>query len=73
LGTEGNKIKVECLHITERDDKDENGRRNQRTVRELRKERLTQGPYIEKDNIALHATKQALEWVLEETETLLTY
>jgi hypothetical protein len=39
----------------------------------LEKERLTQGPYIEKDDIALHATKQALEWVLEETETLLTY
>ena len=42
-------------------------------LEKLRKERLTQGPYIEKDNIALHATKQALEWVLEETETLLTY
>ena len=39
----------------------------------LQKERLTEGPYLEKDNIAWHATKQALEWVLEETETLLTY
>ena len=39
----------------------------------LRKERLTQGPYLEKDNIAWYATKQALEWVLEKTETLLTY
>ena len=39
----------------------------------LMKERLTEGPYIEKDNIAWHATKQALEWVLEETQTLLTY
>ena len=39
----------------------------------LMKERLTQGPYIEKDNIAWHAVKQALEWVLEETGTLLTY
>ena len=51
--------------------------RAEKEVRErlerLEKERLTQGPYIEKDDIALHATKQALEWVLEETETLLTY
>jgi len=39
----------------------------------LRKERLTDGPYLEKTNIAWHAAKQALEWVLEETETLLTY
>ena len=39
----------------------------------LRKERLTGGPYLEKSNIAWHATKQALEWILEETETLLTY
>jgi hypothetical protein len=39
----------------------------------LRKERLTQGPYLEKDDIAWHAAKQALEWVLEKTETLLTY
>ena len=42
-------------------------------LEKLRKERLTQGPYIEKDDIAWHATKQALEWVLGETETLLTY
>jgi hypothetical protein len=28
---------------------------------------------VEKDNIAWHATKQALEWVLEETKSLLTY
>jgi hypothetical protein len=51
--------------------------RTEKEIRErlekLKKERLTQGPYIEKDNIAWHATKQALEWVLEETETLLTY
>ena len=39
----------------------------------LKKERVTIGPYLEKDDIAWHATKQALEWVLEETETLLTY
>ena len=39
----------------------------------LMKARLTEGLYLKKDNIAWHATKQALEWVLEETETLLTY
>jgi len=39
----------------------------------LRKEHLTGGPYLEKTNIAWHAAKQALEWVLEETDTLLTY
>ena len=42
-------------------------------LEKLRKERLTQGPYIEKDDIAWYATKQALEWVLEETKILLTY
>ena len=51
--------------------------RTEKLIRErldkLMKERLTEGPYLEKDNIAWHATKQALEWVLEETETLLTY
>jgi hypothetical protein len=51
--------------------------RTEKEIRErlekLTKERLTEGPYIEKDSIAWHATKQALEWVLEETETLLTY
>ena len=39
----------------------------------LRKEHLTEGPYLEKTNIAWHAAKQALEWVLEETNTLLTF
>ena len=51
--------------------------RTEKEIRErldkLQKERLTEGPHTEKDNIAWHATKQALEWVLEETETLLTY
>jgi hypothetical protein len=42
-------------------------------LEKLKKERLTEGLYIEQDNIAWHATKQALEWVLEETQTLLTY
>jgi len=51
--------------------------RTEKEIRErldkLKKERLTEGPHIEKDDIAWHATKQTLEWVLEETETLLTY
>jgi len=51
--------------------------RTEKEIRErldkLRKEGLTEGPYIEQDDIAWHATKQAIEWVLEETETLLTY
>jgi len=51
--------------------------RTEKEIRErfnkLKKERLTEGPYIEKDNIAWHAANQALKWVLEETETLLTY
>ena len=40
---------------------------------QLTKERLTEGPYLEKDDVAWHAAKQALEWILEETDTLLTY
>jgi len=51
--------------------------RTEKEIRErldrLMKERLTEGPYLEKDDIAWHATKQALEWVLGETDTLLTY
>jgi hypothetical protein len=51
--------------------------RTEKQIRErleqLEKERLTEGPFVEQDNIALHAAKQALEWVLEETETLLTF
>ena len=51
--------------------------RTEQEIRErldnLLKERITEGPYLEKDNIAWHATKQALEWVLEETKTLTTY
>jgi hypothetical protein len=42
-------------------------------LEKLKEERLTEGPYIEEDNIAWHARKQARECVLEETETLLTY
>lgn len=51
--------------------------RTEKEIRErldkLMKERLTEGPYLERDDIAWHATKQALNWVLGETETLLTY
>ena len=51
--------------------------RTEKEIRErldkLKKERLAEGPYIEKDNNAWHATKQALKCVLEETKTLLTY
>ena len=39
----------------------------------LEKESATEGPYTEQKNIARKAAKQALEWVLEETNTLLTY
>ena len=42
-------------------------------LEELKKQRETKGPYSELKNIALHASKQALEWVLEETETPLTF
>jgi hypothetical protein len=39
----------------------------------LEKERETEGPFTEQKNIARKAAKQALEWVLEETDNLLTY
>lgn len=39
----------------------------------LRKQRRTEGPFIERKNIAWHASKQALEWVLEEAESPITY
>jgi len=51
-----------------------------RTEQEIRKRlndlengTLTVGPFTEFENIARKAAKQALEWVLEETESLLTY
>ena len=43
------------------------------SLRELENEALNNGPYREWENIAIKATKQALEWVLEDTEKLLTY
>ena len=51
--------------------KSENEIRNR--LKLLKQIRLTGGPYSELKNIAWHGTKQALEWVLEETETPLTY
>jgi chromosome segregation ATPase len=39
----------------------------------LEKERATEGPFTEQKNIARKATKQALQWVLEETDKPLTY
>ena len=39
----------------------------------LKQNKITRGPYSELKTIAWNATKQALEWVLEETENLLTY
>ena len=39
----------------------------------LKKQRVSDGPFVERKNVAWHAAKQALEWVLEEAESLLTY
>jgi hypothetical protein len=54
--------------------------KNVRTEEEIRKrlellekERETEGPFIEQKNIARKAVQQALLWVLEETDSLLTY
>jgi hypothetical protein len=38
----------------------------------LEKERETEGPFTERKNIARKAAEQALQWVLEETGSLLT-
>jgi len=39
----------------------------------LKQNKVTGGPYSELKTIAWNATKQALEWVLEESDELLTY
>jgi hypothetical protein len=51
-----------------------------RTEQEIRKhlsdlesKALNNGPFREWENIAMKATKQALEWVVEDAEKLLTY
>ena len=51
--------------------------RTEKEVREqlerLRSHRRTEGTYTDKKKIAWHAAKQALEWILEEENHLLTY
>ena len=42
-------------------------------LEKLKKQRVVEGPFIERKNIAWHAAKQALEWVLKDTESPLTY
>lgn len=42
-------------------------------LRQIENEGLNNGPFREWENIAMKAAKQALEWVLEDTEELLTY
>jgi hypothetical protein len=42
-------------------------------LEKLKQQTLTGGPYTELKSIALHAAKQALKWVLEESDELLTY
>jgi len=42
-------------------------------LRDLENETRTDGTFTEFKTIARKAAKQALEWVLEETESLLTY
>jgi hypothetical protein len=42
-------------------------------LEKLSQDKLSGLPYTELKSIAWHGTKQALEWVLEETEKLLSY
>jgi hypothetical protein len=42
-------------------------------LEKLKNQRLNGGPSSELKSIAWHGAKQALEWVLEETENPLTY
>jgi hypothetical protein len=44
-----------------------------RRLRELDNKALNKGPFREWENIAIKAAKQALEWVLEDTEKMLTF
>jgi hypothetical protein len=43
------------------------------SLRERKNNEMRELIYVEKDNIAWHATNQALEWILEETETMLIW
>jgi len=45
----------------------------EKALKKLRENRKRGSPLTERQNIAWHGTKQALEWVLEQTDTLLTY
>ncbi len=51
--------------------------RTEQEVRErlqrLKKETKSEGPFTQFENIARVATQQALKWILEETDNLLTY
>ena len=51
--------------------------RTEKEIREqlekLKRQRIDKGSLIERKNIAWHASKQALEWVLKEAESPLTY
>lgn len=42
-------------------------------LKELENDALNKGPFREYENVAMKAAKQTLEWVLEDTEKLLTY
>jgi len=44
-----------------------------KALKELRENKKHGSPLIERQNIAWHSAKQALEWALEQTDTLLTY
>jgi len=44
-----------------------------KALKELKENRKCGSPLTERQNIAWHGTKRALEWVLEQTDTLLTY
>ena len=47
--------------------------RIRKQLEKLKHQKLHGRPYSELKSIAWHGTKQALEWVLEETEKPLTY
>lgn len=42
-------------------------------LKELEEETLTKGPFTEFEMIARKASRQALEWILEEKDKLLTF
>lgn len=44
-----------------------------KALKELKENKKRGSTLTERQNIAWHGTKQALEWVLEQTDTLLTY